>query len=67
MIRQANRTCASCAKFPPDAIKAEGRGLCAIKEVAFNFASPACPIYDEATDRAERKALVVKITEAKGD
>ena len=60
MIANARRpTCASCSRFPLEAIGGLGECRMYVKQQAFDEA--ACVLYEQAKDRAHRRTLVEQL------
>jgi hypothetical protein len=65
MIRGGSATCASCASFPRESLQGAGMGVCAIFGKPQAYFDSACVLHDPAKDRAQRRALAVRLMQSK--
>lgn len=64
--RQSTATCAGCSRFPLEsAAKAGGWALCTVREQRQAFDERACVLFQMATNREQRKQLVIQLKNEK--
>lgn len=54
-------TCASCSRYPREALETDGAGTCAIFEKPVTHDYPACVLYEPAGDKPQRYELVLRL------
>ena len=60
--RQSTATCAGCSRFPLDvAAKSGGWAVCTVREQRQEWSERACVLFQLATNREQRKQLVIQL------